>query len=178
MHPVIVRVALATLAAANAAAATPGATVEAAADAPSAPRRGNVLTLRKTAPRPVDQAPPLDPFVRQAAAGDAEALFRSFDELPVRVNGEAAIRHFIANEVVPFFAGAVRVDATMRITSAGFEDGSEGSMAYAYVLDTQGRAKPFVIAWRGGAATLRVVDLQLGRCVAARHPVGPGRCGR
>ena len=148
-------------------------------DAASAPRRGNVLTLRKTTPSAAaDHAPTVAGFVRLAATHNLEALFMSFDDVPVRVNGEAAIKHFLASEVIPFFADADRLDSQLRVTEASFEDGSAGHMAYSYVVTTSGQTKPFVIAWRGDSDKLRVMDVQLGHCVKARHPVTPGRCDR
>lgn len=157
-------------------------TARAAADtdsAASAPRRGNVLTLRKKPPTSApDHAGAVAGFVRLAASGDADAVFRAFDEVPVRANGDTAIRQFVAGEVIPFFLDAVRLDASMRVTAATLEDGTEGHMAYGYVVTTAGQARPFVLAWRTGDGPLRVMDLQLGRCVKARHPVAPGRCER
>jgi len=144
----------------------------------SSPRRGNVLTLRKQAPAAPNHAAAIAPFVRWAASGDVDAMFRSFDEVPLRANGASAIRHFLASEVVPFCADASRLDEAMRVTTALFEDGTEGHMAYAYVITAAGQTRPFVIAWRSGTAVLRVMDLQLGRCVASRHPVSPGHCDR
>ena len=147
-------------------------------EAASAPRRGNVLTLRKTPSAAPDHAPTVAGFVRLAAANNLEALFMSFDDVPVRVNGEAAIKHYLASEVMPFFADADRLDSQLRVTEATFEDGTTGHMAYSYVVTTAGQMKPFVIAWRGDSDKLRVMDVQLGRCVKARHPVTPGRCDR
>lgn len=148
-------------------------------DAASAPRRGNVLTLRKTTPSAApDHAPTVASFVRLAAANNLEALFMSFDDVPVRVNGEAAIKHFLTSEVIPFFAETDRLDTQLRVTEANFEDGSTGHMAYSYVVTKSGQFKPFVIAWRGDSGKLQVMDVQLGRCVKARHPVTPGRCDR
>jgi len=149
-----------------------------AADAASAPRRGNVLSLRKTPSAARDHAPTVAGFVRLAAATNLEALFMSFDDVPVRANGEAAIKHFLNSEVIPFFADTDRLDTQMRVTEATFEDGTVGHMAYTYVVTTSGQFKPFVIAWRGDTDKLRVMDVQLGRCVKARHPVTPGRCDR
>lgn len=149
-------------------------------DAASAPRRGNVLTLRK-APTPSSSpshTPVVEGFVRLAAADNLDALFQAFDEVPVHANGEAAIRHFLASEVMPFFADADRLDAQMRVTEASFEDGSTGHMAYGYVVTTSGQIKPFVMAWRSDDSKLRVMDVQMGRCVKARHPVAAGRCDR
>jgi hypothetical protein len=51
-------------------------------------------------------------------------------------------------------------------------------MAYGYVVTTSGQIKPFVIAWRSDDSKLRVMDVQMGRCVKARHPVTAGRCDR
>jgi hypothetical protein len=51
-------------------------------------------------------------------------------------------------------------------------------MAYAYVVTAKGEVRPFVIAWRAAAGPLRVMDVQLGRCVKDRHPVSPGHCDR
>lgn len=159
--------------------AVQGAETAAASEAAaSAARRGNVLTLRKAAPSVPDQHADIDSFVRWAAAGDVEAVVRTFDELPLRSNGEAAIRQFVAHEVMPFFLDATRLDDPIRVTAARFEDGSEGRMAYAYVRTKSGEARLFVIAWRPGPGALRVVDLQMGRCVPARHPVSAGRCDR
>jgi hypothetical protein len=162
-----------------AAAGAPAADTAPQADATaSSPRRGNVLTLRKPASATANHGAVIAPFVRSAAAGDVDAMFKAFDEVPVRANGESAIRQFLASEVVPFFIDASRLDDAMRVTTALFEDGTEGHMAYAYVVTAAGQARPFVIAWRSGTAALRVMDLQLGRCVASRHPVSPGHCDR
>ena len=156
-----------------------GADTAHGADAASAPRRGNVLTLRKTTPSAApDHARTVAGFVRLAAGNNLEALFMSFDDVPVRVNGEAAIKHFLTTEVMPFFADADRLDSQLRVTEASFEDGSAGHMAYSYVVTTSGQMKPFVVAWRGDSDKLRVMDVQLGHCVKARHPVTPGRCDR
>lgn len=167
----------ATLLFASVGARAAGSTPEDASGA-SSPRRGNVLTLRKPAPAAPNHAAAIAPFVRWAAAGDVDAMFKAFDEVPLRANGALAIRHFLNREVVPFFVDASRLDDAMRVTTALFEDGTEGHMAYAYVVSATGQMRPFVIAWRGDAEELRVMDLQLGRCVASRHPIGPGRCNR
>ena len=147
-------------------------------DAASASRRGNVLTLRKTPNPAPSHAPAVEGFVHLAAAHNLEALLMSFDDVPVRANGEAAIRHFLASQVIPFFADTDRLDSQMRVTEASFEDGSTGHMAYTYVVTTSGQRKPFVLAWRSDNNKLRVMDVQMGRCVKARHPVGAGRCDR
>ncbi len=147
-------------------------------EAASAVRRGNVLSLRKTNPVAPDHRAEIQPFVRWAAAGDLAAVVNAFDDVPVRVNGAAAIQHFAANVVILFFLDAARLDDAIRVTQATFEDGTEGRMAYAYVVTTRGEARPFVIASRGSAEPLRVMDLQLGRCVKDRHPVSAGRCDR
>lgn len=164
-----------TLAAVNARA---GAGAADGRDAASAPRRGNVLTLRKTPSPAPSHGPAVEGFVRLAAAHNLEALLMSFDDVPVRANGEAAIRHFLTSEVIPFFADTDRLDSHMRVTEASFEDGSAGHMAYTYVVTTSGQLKPFVLAWRSDNNKLRVMDVQMGHCVKARHPVGAGRCDR
>lgn len=150
---------------------------EPAADA-SAVRRGNVLSLRKPNPAAPDHRSAIQPFVGWATAGNLAAVVNAFDDVPVRVNGAAAIEQFAANEVLPFFLDAARLDDPMRVTAATFEDGSQGHMAYTYIVTAKGEAKPFVIAWRAGAGSLRVMDVQLGRCVKDRHPVSPGHCDR
>ena len=148
------------------------------APAASAVRRGNVLSLRKTAPAAVDHRATIQPFVRSAAAGDLAAVVNAFDDLPVRANGAAAIENFAAHEVVPFFLDVQRLSDEIRVTRATFEDGTEGLMAYAYGVTARGEARPFVIAWRAGDGPLRVIDVQLGRCVSGRHPVSTGHCDR
>jgi len=157
-------------------AATEGAAGDNAAT--SAARRGNVLTLRKTPADVPSHAPTIDRFVRLAAAKNLSPLFEAFDAVPVQANGEAAIKHYLTSEVMPFFADADRLDGQLRVTEASFEDGTAGHMAYAYVVMKSGEIKPFVLAWRREASRLRVMDVQMGRCVAARHPVTTGRCER
>ena len=147
-------------------------------DAASAARRGNVLTLRKVPAQTPNHAPVVEGFVRLAAGGNLDALFQAFDEVPVQANGEAAIKHYLTREVIPFFADADRLDTSMRVTEASFEDGTTGHMAYSYVVTTSGQIKPFVMAWRSDDGKLRVMDVQMGRCVKARHPVTAGRCDR
>jgi hypothetical protein len=141
-------------------------------------RRGNVLSLRKTNPVAQDHRAEIQPFVRWATSGDLAAVVNAFDAVPVRINGAAAIQQFAANEVIPFFLDAARLDDTIRVTQATFEDGTEGHMAYTYIVSVHGEARPFVIAWRGSAGPLRVMDLQLGRCAKDRHPVSTGHCDR
>jgi hypothetical protein len=158
--------------------AAPAAEAAVQAEAASAVRRGNVLSLRKTIPVVPDHRAEIHPFVRWATAGDLAAVVNAFDDVPLRANGAAAIEQFAANEVIPFFLDAARLDDAMRVTRATFEDGTEGHMAYAYVVTTRGEARPFVIAWRESERALRVMDLQLGRCVKHRHPVAAGRCDR
>ncbi len=147
-------------------------------DATSAVRRGNVLSLRKPNPVTPDHRAAIQPFVRSASTGDLGAVVNAFDDVPVRANGATAIAQFAANEVLPFFLDAARLDDAMRVTPATFEDGSEGHMAYTYVVTAKGEARPFVIAWRAAAGPLRVMDVQLGRCVKDRHPISPGHCDR
>lgn len=159
--------------------ASAGTDASSSSDSASAPRRGNVLTLRKAQDHQApNHTPAVDGFVRLAATGNLDALFLAFDEVPVQANGEAAVRHFLTSEVIPFFADVDRLDGQMRVTEASFEDGSSGHMAYSYVVTTSGQLKPFVIAWRSGDGKLRVMDVQMGRCVKARHPVAAGRCDR
>ena len=155
-----------------------GTDASSGSDAASAPRRGNVLTLRKTPALSPNHTPAVEGFVRLAATGNLDALFHTFDEVPVRANGESAVKHFLTSEVIPFFADFDRLDGQMRVTEASFEDGSTGHMAYGYIVTTSGQLKPFVIAWRAGDNKLRVMDVQMGRCVKARHPVTAGRCDR
>ncbi len=172
--------ALAVLLALPAAATWAGAAAAPGADTgASAVQRGNVLSLRKTLPGAApDRRAEIQPFVRSAAAGDLAAVVMAFDDVPVRANGAAAIEQFAAHQVIPFFLDAVRLDDPIRVTAATFEDGSQGHMAYTYVVTAKGEAKPFVIAWRASAGPMRVMDVQLGRCVKDRHPVSPGRCDR
>lgn len=174
------RLLVSALAASVAALACAAGAAEPAAGEPaaSAVRRGNVLTLRKAAPVTQDHRATLQPFVRSAAAGDLAAVVGAFDELPVRANGAAAIEQFAAHEVLPFFLDVQRLSDEIRVTRATFEDGSEGLMAYTYGVTTRGEPRPFVIAWRAGGGPIRVVDVQLGRCVAGRHPVSTGHCDR
>jgi hypothetical protein len=155
-----------------------GEAAPASEPAASSVQRGNVLTLRKTRPALQDHRAALQPFVHSATAGDVTAVVNAFDEVPLRANGSAAIEHFAAHEVLPFFLDAKRLSDEIRVTKGMFEDGTEGLMAYTYVLTAAGEAKPFVIAFRGGPGPLRVMDLQLGRCVKDRHPVSTGHCDR
>ncbi len=159
-------------------AARAGTDVSVDSEAASAPRRGNVLTLRKAPAQAPSHTPAVEGFVRLAAAGNLDALFLAFDDVPVQANGEAAIRYFLSSEVIPFFADTDRLDTQMRVTEATFEDGTTGHMAYSYVVTTSGQVKPFVVAWRSDDAKLRVMDVQMGHCVKARHPVAAGRCDR
>lgn len=144
----------------------------------AAQRRGNVLALRKSPAKAADHKPAVEAFARLAATQNPDALFRAIDDVSLRANGELAIRHYLNTEVMPFFADFARLEPQMRVTSAAFEDGSEGLMAYAYAVTTSGRLKPFVIAWRDEPGALHVMDVQTGRCVQARHPAVAGGCER
>jgi hypothetical protein len=159
------------------AAACTHAGTDASDKADTVPRGGNVLTLRK-APRAADHTPTIEAFVRLAAAKDVEGLFKTFGNEPVQANGELAIRHYLTNEVIPFFADTERLDSQSRVVSASFEDGTTGLIAYAYVVTGSGRMKPFVVAWRVEDGQARWMDVRVDRCVKARHPVTEGRCDR
>jgi hypothetical protein len=160
----------ATAAAAGDSASDPNAT-------PDVKRSGNVLTLRK-APAAQDHTPTIESFVDLARAQNIDALYKTFDDVPVQANGEMALKHYLATEVVPFFADTDRVERTSRVVGATFEDDSTGQMAYAYVLTKSGRLKPFTLAWRVEQGRARLMDVKVDRCVPARHPVLPGGCAR
>ena len=142
-----------------------------------AKRNGNVLTLRKTAP-PQDHTPTIESFVQLAKGQNIDALYKTFGEVPVQANGEMALKHYLATEVVPFFADADRLDRPSRVVGATFEDDSTGQIAYAYVVTKAGQVKPFTLAWRVEQGRARLMDVKVDRCVKARHPVVPGGCAR
>ena len=144
-------------------------------DGASAPRRGNVLKLRKTAPPP-DHAPTLESFLELAKGQDIDTIYKSFGDVPVQANGELALKHYLATEVVPFFADAQRLDRTWRVVGATFEDDSSGQIAYAYVVTKTGQVKPFTIAWRVEQGRARLMDVKVDRCVKTRHPLVAGGC--
>ena len=154
------------------------ATAQAADDATPAPdarRSGNVLNLRKPAPPP-DHRPTIESFVQLAMSQNVDAVYRTFGEVPIQANGEAALKHYLSTEVLPFFADVQRLDGSARVVGASFEDDSTGQIAYAYVVTTSGRLKPFTIAWRVDQGRARLMDVKVDRCVKARHPVVPGGC--
>ena len=145
--------------------------------ADDAARSGNVLKLRKTPP-PQDHTPTLESFVQLAKGQNIDALYKTFGDVPVQANGEMALKHYLATEVVPFFADVDRLEHTSRVVGATFEDDSTGQIAYAYVVTTAGKVKPFTIAWRVEQGRAKLMDVKVDRCVKARHPVVPGGCAR
>jgi len=147
------------------------------ADEDSAPRNGNVLKLRKTPP-PADHTPTLESFLQLAKNQNIDALYNTFGDVPVQANGEMALKHYLATEVVPFFADADRLERASRVVGATFEDDSTGQIAYAYVVTTAGKMKPFTIAWRVENGRAKLMDVKVDRCVKARHPAVPGGCAR
>ena len=157
---------------------------QAADDTPVAPeakpdvkRTGNVLKLRRTAPAD-DPAPTIESFVQLAKGQNIDAIYKTFGDVPVQANGEMALKHYLATEVVPFFADVERLERASRVVGATFEDDSSGQIAYAYVVTTAGKVKPFTIAWRVEQGRARLMDVKVDRCVKARHPVVPGGCER
>lgn len=144
---------------------------------PDAKRSGNVLNLRK-APPPQDHTPTIESFVQLAKTQDVDAMYKTFGDVPVLANGELALKHYLADEVLPFFADADRLERTWRVVGATFEDDSTGQIAYAYVVARSGRVKPFTIAWRVENGRARLMDVKVDRCVKARHPVVAGGCDR
>ena len=115
----------------------------------------------------------------QLAKGqNVDALYKTFGEVPVQANGELALKHYLATEVVPFFADADRLERPSRVVGATFEDDSTGQIAYAYVVTKAGQVKPFTLAWRVEQGRARLMDVKVDRCVKARHPVVPGGCAR
>jgi hypothetical protein len=148
-----------------------------AADDGNVPHSGNVLKLRKTAPPP-DHTPTIESFVQLAKGQNIDAIYRTFGDVPVQANGELALKHYLATEVVPFFADADRLEHTSRVVGATFEDDSSGHIAYAYVVTATGKVKPFTLAWRVEGGRAKLMDVKVDRCVKARHPVVPGGCSR
>lgn len=143
----------------------------------TAPRSGNVLKLRKTAPPP-DHTPTLESFVQLARGQNVDALYKTFGDVPVQANGELALKHYLATEVMPFFADVERLERASRVVGATFEDESSGQIAYAYVVTKAGQVRPFTIAWRVEDGRAKLMDVKVDRCVKARHPVVPGGCNR
>ena len=75
----------------------------------------------------------------QLAKGqNIDAIYKTFGDVPVQANGEMALKHYLATEVVPFFADADRLERTWRVVGATFEDDSTGQIAYAYVVTKSG----------------------------------------
>jgi hypothetical protein len=140
-----------------------------------AARTGNVLKLRKT-PAPADHTPTIESFVELARSQNIDAIYKTFGEVPVQANGEMALKHYLATEVVPFFADVQRLERASRVVGATFEDDSSGQIAYAYVVTTAGKVKPFTLAWRVEQGRAKLMDVKVDRCVKARHPVVPGGC--
>jgi len=140
-------------------------------------RTGNVLKLRKTAPA-ADHGPTIESFVLLAKGRNIDAIYKTFGDVPVQANGELALKHYLATEIVPFFADTDRLDGSWRVVGATFEDDSKGQIAYAYVVTKGGQVKPFTIAWRVENGRARLMDVKVDRCVQARHPVTPGGCAK
>jgi cytochrome c556 len=140
-------------------------------------RSGNVLKMRKTAP-PVDHAPTVESFVQLALTQNVDAVYKTFGDVPVQANGELALKNYLATEVLPFFADVERLDPSLRVVGATFEDDSRGQIAYAYAVTKAGRIKPFTIAWRVEQGRARLMDVKVDRCVPSRHPVVSGGCAR
>jgi hypothetical protein len=163
------RLALVLLALAATAIAVPARAADDAA------RTGNVLKLRKTPP-PADHTPTIESFVDLVKTQNIDAIYKTFGDVPVQANGEMALKHYLAIEVVPFFADADRLERTSRVVGATFEDDSSGQIAYAYVVTKSGQVKPFTIAWRVENGRAKLMDVKVDRCVKARHPVVPGGC--
>jgi hypothetical protein len=144
---------------------------------PDVKRSGNVLTLRK-AQVAEDHKPTIESFVQLAKGRNIDAIYKTFGDVPVQANGEMALKHYLATEIVPFFADAERLDGSWRVVGATFEDDSKGQIAYAYVVTKAGQVKPFTLAWRVENSRAKLMDVKVDRCVASRHPVVPGGCTR
>ena len=145
--------------------------------ADDAARSGNVLQLRKTPPPP-EHTLTIESFVQLAKGRNIDAIYKTFGDVPVQANGEMALKHYLATEVVPFFADADRLERASRVVGATFEDDSTGHIAYAYVVTTGGKVKPFTIAWRVEQGRAKLMDVKVDRCVKARHPAVAGGCER
>jgi hypothetical protein len=144
---------------------------------PDVKRTGNVLQLRKSAPA-ADHGPTIESFLQLAKGQDIDAIYKTFGDVPVQANGEMALKHYLATEIVPFFADADRLDGSWRVVGATFEDDSKGQIAYAYVVTRTGQVKPFTLAWRVVDNRAKLMDVKVDRCVQSRHPVVAGGCSR
>jgi hypothetical protein len=117
-------------------------------------------------------------FLLSARAGDVDALLSMFSPMPMEATGEAAVRDYLRTEILPFFAGAARLDTYTRTTGASFEDGTTGRLHYGYIVDAAGKSKPWHIALRDEGGATKVMNVFVGVCVPKRHPVTEGRCER
>ena len=117
-------------------------------------------------------------LARLASAKDVDGLVRLFSAGSSNASGEGSLRGFLTAEVLPFFADMKRVDSYSSVDGASFPGGGVGSIYYTYVETTAGKFKPFSITLRQESDGLKVMNLQVNRCVPYRHPVSAGRCNK
>ena len=134
-----------------------------------------MLKLRKNGARGGPRAPTIESFVQLAKRQNIDAIYKTFGDVPVQANGEMALKHYLATEVVPFFADADRLEGAWRVVGATFEDDSTGQIAYAYVVTKSGRAQA-VHARLARRAQPRQADGRESRSLREGTP--PGGAGR
>lgn len=115
---------------------------------------------------------------RLAAAKDVDGLARLFSAASSNAAADGSLRSFLTTEVLPFFADTKRVDSYSSVNGASFPGGTVGSIYYTYIETAAGTYKPFTIALRQESDGLKVMSLQVNKCVPYRHPVSAGRCDK
>jgi hypothetical protein len=108
-------------------------------------------------------------FTKAAHEGKVDAMLGMMAPSVRRAQGDETVRA-ILRDIVPFFAKFVKVHTYETVTHAAMPDGRSGTWHYTYIVDDTDKPKPFRIAVIEEDGALRVVFVEVGKCIQGRHP--------
>lgn len=109
-------------------------------------------------------------FAQQAKDKDVAAILQEVDAKMLKQTGEAEATRWLQDEILPFFASFAKLHNYEQITNAVLPDGRSGLMHYTYIVDANGKVRPFVIAVIDSDAGPRLLTVKVDQCVKGRHP--------
>lgn len=109
-------------------------------------------------------------FALQAKDKDSATILKEMDSLILKANGEEASSRWLQAEIFPFFDKFSKLHNYKQITNAVLPDGRSGFWHYTFIVDTDGKVRPFSIAIIESSEGPRILNIIVNQCVKGRHP--------
>ena len=109
-------------------------------------------------------------FAQQAKDKDSAAIIKELEPSMLKDNGEAAATKWLESQVFPFFANYSKIHNYKNVTNAVLPDGRKGLMHYTFIVDSDGKVQPFVIALIDSPEGPKLLNVLVNQCIKGRHP--------